>query len=107
MKMSMKKMAMKKRVSKVGKKHHVLKGAKAKTVGGLSAKDLKKNKAGKVVSKKKSDLGKKYFKRISGWTYAFKAARKALGIKGFVPAGGKTKEGQALLAKTRSLYKKK
>merc|ERR1719394_2226967 len=101
MKMGMKKMmAMKKKMSKVGKKHAVLKGTKAKTTGGLSAKDLKKNKMGKVVSKKKSELGKKAYKRISGWSAAFKKARAALGIKGFVPAGGKTKRGQELLAKT-------
>merc|ERR1719188_656448 len=105
MKMSMKKMAMKKRVSKVGKKHHVLKGAKAKTVGGLSAKDLKKNKAGKIVSKKKSDLGKKYYKRISGWVAAVTKARKALGIKGMVPVNGKTAQGKALYAKAKSFYK--
>merc|ERR1712224_784749 len=37
----------------------VLRGSKAKTVGGLTAKDLTKNKNGKVVSKKQSALGKK------------------------------------------------
>jgi len=105
-KMSMKKMAMKK-VSKVGRKHAVLKGNKEKTVGGLKKSDLKLNKQGKVVSKKRSDNAKKHFKnRIAPWANAFKAARKALGIKGFVPNGGKTKRGQELLAKTRSLYKK-
>merc|ERR1711985_11919 len=51
----------KKSVSKVAKgvmaKAMVLRGSKAKTVGGLTAKDLTKNKFGKTVSKKKSALG--------------------------------------------------
>merc|ERR1719235_1394230 len=51
----------KKSVSKVAKgvmaKAMVLRGSKAKTVGGLTAKDLTKNKFGKIVSKKKSALG--------------------------------------------------
>merc|ERR1712194_779424 len=103
---AMKSMKMKKMKSVVGKKHSVFKGAKVKTVGGLTKAHLKKNKRGKIVSKKASDGGKKAFKHIQGWAAAFKAARKALGIKGFVPNGGNTKEGKALLAKTRSLYKK-
>merc|ERR1712054_51500 len=48
----------KKKVSKIAKgklsKVLVLRGKKEKTVGGLTAKDLIKNKFGKVVSKKKS-----------------------------------------------------
>lgn len=86
----------------------MFKGSKVKTVGGLKKSDLKKNSNGKIVSKKASDNAKKSKsgKKIAAWGAAFKAARKALGIKGFVACGGKTKQGQALLAKTRSLYKK-
>merc|ERR1719379_2407278 len=66
----------KKSVSKVAKgvmaKAMVLRGSKAKTVGGLTAKDLTKNKFGKIVSKKKSALGKK-----SPWIQAVAKARKA------------------------------
>merc|ERR1711977_815351 len=70
MKVAMKKAAMKAmkamkkamKVSKIAKgkmsKALVLRGSKVKTVGGLTAKDLSKNKYGKVVSKKKSALGK-------------------------------------------------
>jgi len=58
------------------------------------------------LSQKASANAKKNFKRISGWTTAFKAARKALGIKGFCPCGGQTAKGKAFLAKTRALYKK-
>merc|ERR1712194_471959 len=106
MKMSMKMMKRMKMKSVVGKKYSVLKGGKVRTAGGLKKSDLKKNKRGKAVSKKASEGGKKAFKHIQGWAQAFKSARKALGIKGFVPNGGSSKEGKALLTKTRSLYKK-
>merc|ERR1712048_166770 len=108
--MKMRKMAMKKSVIAKGKrgKSSVFRGTKQKTSGGLKKSDLKRNKAGKVVSKKASDRARrsKGFKKISAWGAAFKAARKALGIKGFCPCGGKTAKGKQLLAKTRSLYKK-
>merc|ERR1712176_720850 len=95
-----------KRVSKVGKKYSVFAGKKEKTIGGLKKSDLKKSKSGKIVSKKRSALGHKQYSKISKWTAAFKAARKALGIKGFVACGGSTAQGRAFLAKTRSFYKK-
>merc|ERR1719145_465123 len=102
-KMSMK--MMKKKVSKIGKRRSVFSGKKAKTVGGLSKGDLKKNKAGKIVSRKASDRSKKSKggKIISKWGAAVKIARKALSIKGFCPVGGKTAQGRALLVKVRSL----
>merc|ERR1712146_461924 len=63
----------KKTVSKVAKgrmaKAMVLRGSKAKTVGGLAAKDLTRNKSGKIVSKKKSALGK-----ANTWIIAVKKA---------------------------------
>ncbi len=98
--------AMKKSV--VGKMFSVFSGKKLKTVGGLKKTDLKKNKYGKVVSKKRSEAAKKGkgYKKIHAWGNAAKAARKALGIKGFQAIGDKTPKGQALLKKIRSLYKK-
>merc|ERR1719219_1469602 len=105
----MKKKAM--RVSKIargrGAKARVFKGSKAATSGGLKKSDLMRNKAGKVVSKKRSAAGKKLFAKngIGKWLKAVAAARKSLGIKGMVPVGGKTSKGQALLKKARSLYK--
>merc|ERR1711973_315251 len=99
-----------KRVSKVAKgrgaKARVFKGSKVRTSGGLRKSSLIKNKHGKVVSKKLSAHGKKQYKNISKFAQASKAARKALGIRGFVPVGGKTSKGQALLRKIRSIYKK-
>merc|ERR1740122_746826 len=94
-----------KKVSKVAKgrgaKAAVLKGKKEKTVGGLTAASLVKNKAGKVVSKKASVRGKK-----NKWPQAVAQARKELKIKGFCPVGGKSEQGKKLLAKVRSIFKK-
>merc|ERR1712098_1022439 len=86
----------KKSVSKVAKgrmaKAMVLRGSKAKTVGGLTAKDLTRNKSGKIVSKKQSVAGKKH-----PWVLACKKARAALKIKGFVPI----KKGSPLYLKAK------
>ena len=80
---------MKKSTVAHGKRAHssVWKGTKLTTGGGLKKGDLKKNKAGKIVSKKKSDLAKKSkgYKAILKWSAAFKQARKNLHIKGFKP----------------------
>merc|ERR1719335_1160183 len=88
----MRRRAMKKSIIAKGKrgKSSVFKGTKVKTSGGLKKSDLTKNKNGKIVSKKSSAAGKKAFKNISKWANATKQARKALGIKGFTPIGGKT-----------------
>merc|ERR1712232_382189 len=89
------------RVSKIGKKWQVFKGTKVKSTGGLKKTDLTKNKAGKVVSKKKHALGAK-----NKWAVATKRARQALGIRGFQPVGGNSPRGKELLKKVRSFYKK-
>merc|ERR1712185_222402 len=89
----------KKSVSKVAKgklaKAMVLRGSKAKTVGGLKASDLTKNKNGRIVSKKLSAKGKK-----SPWMAAVKKARAALKIKGFVAI----KKGSPLYLKAKEFY---
>ena len=105
-KMMARKMAMKK--SKVGKRRSVFSGTKVKTSGGMVKSDLKKNKNGKIVSRKASDRAKKSKngRKIVAWGAATKSARKALGIKGFCPVGGSSARGKALLAKVRSIYKK-
>ena len=59
-------------------KRHAFFGKITKTATGLKKTDLCKNKSGKIVSKKKSALGKK-----NAWIVAVQAARKALKIKGF------------------------
>merc|ERR1711908_111236 len=89
----------KKTVSKIAKgrlaKVLVFRGSKEKTVGGMTAASLTKNKNGKIVSKKKSAFGKK-----SAWIAAVTKARKALGLKGFVAI----KKGSALYKKAKELY---
>merc|ERR1719334_1784110 len=94
-----------KRVSKVAKGKYarasVFRGTKEKTYTGLKKSDLMKNKAGKIVTKKSHARGQK-----NKWAQSCARARKALGIKGFCPFGGKTAKGKALLAKARSFYKK-
>merc|ERR1711964_615853 len=70
----------KKTVSKIAKgrmaKVLVFRGSKAKTVGGMTAASLIKNKHGRVVSKKRSAMSKKNL-----WMAACSKARKALGLK--------------------------
>merc|ERR1712196_212034 len=112
MKKSMKAMVMKKRaMKKTAKSYKTTAGARAavfsgkimKSKGGLKKEAFTKSKTGKIVSKKASANGKKAYKRISKWTAAVQKARKALGYKGFVPVGGKSGKGAALLKKARSL----
>merc|ERR1711904_324496 len=79
-------------------KSMVLRGSKEKTTGGLTAKDLIKNKYGRIVSKKVSAKSKK-----SPWIQAVTNARNALKVKGFVAV----KKGTPLYAKAKSLYKPK
>merc|ERR1739848_426645 len=90
----------KKTVSKVAKgrmaKAMVLRGSKAKTTGGLTAKDLTKNKYGKIVSKKSSARAK-----TNTWIIAVKKARAALKLKGFVAI----KKGTPLYTKAQESLK--
>merc|ERR1711948_71631 len=78
----------------------VVKGTREKTVGGLKASDITKSKYGKFVSKKASARGKN-----NSWAKAIAAARKALGLTGFVPIN-KGPEGKALYAKAKALLDK-
>merc|ERR1719437_106979 len=97
--------AMKKSAMKAMKKGGMKKAMKAKPVGGLTKAALTKSKTGKVVSKQASARAKKAYatSSIKKWADACKAARKALGLKGFVPMGGKTAAGKALYAKAKSI----
>jgi len=96
-----------KRVSKVAKgrmaKALVFRGSKEKTVGGLKKESLMKNKRGKIVSKKRSALGRRRYANVETWIDSLVEARKALHITGFVAVNGKTLQGKALYVKTKSL----
>mmetsp|Transcript_17986 Transcript_17986/g.47934 ORF Transcript_17986/g.47934 Transcript_17986/m.47934 type:complete len:136 (-) Transcript_17986:122-529(-) len=106
---SMKKVMKAKRVSTIAKgkmaRAAVFSGRKAKTVGGMTQATLTKNKNGRIVSKKASARAKRAYASsgIKAWADAVKAARKALGITGFVAVGGKSAAGKALYAKAKSL----
>merc|ERR1712066_512540 len=85
-KMSMKmRRSMRKGTGKIAKgrlaKFQVWKGRKVKTQGGLMKSALKKNKHGKIVSVKGSNLAMKG--KSAKWIEAVKKARKELKIKGF------------------------
>merc|ERR1719162_1240476 len=88
-----------------GAKARVFAGRKVKTTGGLTKANLIKNKNGKVVSKAASARAKAAYARggLKKWADAVKKARKALGVVGFVPIGGKSAAGKALYAKAKSL----
>merc|ERR1712137_75831 len=106
---AMKRVMKAKKVSKIARgtraKSSVFSGRKEKTVGGLTKAELTKNKHGKVVSKKASVRAKQHYASsgIKAWAEAVKAARKALGLTGFVAIGGKSAAGKALYAKAKSL----
>merc|ERR1712164_101829 len=96
----------KKKVSKIAQGRYakavVLRGNKEKTSGGLTKSDLTRNKAGKIVSKKKSALAKKRFASSVGpWMQAVKKARAALKIKGFVAI----KKGSPLYIKAKEFFR--
>merc|ERR1712150_172458 len=93
------------KVSIIGKgklaKSAVFSGKKERTVGGLKKADLVKSKSGKVVSKKASVRAKKNYQgsKLQKWAKALTAARKALGVKGFVAC----KKGTPLYNKAKAL----
>merc|ERR1712086_280488 len=88
--------AMKKKVisAKLARRH-AFAGKLAVTKTGLTKSDLVKNKNGRVVSKKRSAMGKK-----NGWIAAVQKARKELKINGFSPI----KKGTPLYKKAKELY---
>jgi hypothetical protein len=83
----------------------VFQGKLDATSGGLTKEDLLVNKRGRVVSKKKHEMGlvaqRKY---LQAWIDAVVSARESLGIKGMQPVGGESEAGQRLLAKARAIY---
>merc|ERR1719265_1461878 len=101
----------KKTVSKIARgrfaKALVLRGTKQKTVGGLTADKLIKNKRGKVVSKRQSAAGKRAYSNIKPWTEAMMSARKALHVQGFHAVNGKSLQGKALYFRTKSFFQGK
>merc|ERR1712151_28024 len=106
---AMKRVMKAKKVSKIAKGKHarasVFSGRKEKTLSGMTKDKPTKNKAGKIVSKKASARAKRAYASSGAkkWVDAVKAARKALGLTGFVAVGGKSAAGKALYTKAKSL----
>jgi len=67
-----------------------------------------KNKQGRVVSKAASLVHKKLYvgSKLEAWNKALTAAKKELGITGFVKINGPSVQGKALYAKAKALYTK-
>merc|ERR1712118_295717 len=78
-------------------RRHVFAGKISKSKGGLTVVDFKKNKGGRVVSKKASARAKTVF---GPWIAAVQQARKALNIKGMAYI----KKGTPLYKKAKELY---
>merc|ERR1711920_428944 len=101
------------KVSKIAKGKRaravVFAGSKEKTSGGMTKDQLVKSKTGRIVSKKASARAKKAYATspLKKWMEAIKQARKHLNIKGFCACGGKTAQGKALYAKTKSILSAK
>lgn len=69
-------------VSMIGSKAEVFHGSKSRTTGGLTRKDLVRNKHGRIVSRKKQALGKKAIKRLFALGYKPKKGKFSLMRKG-------------------------
>eukprot|EP00931_Biecheleriopsis_adriatica_P023124 TRINITY_DN1467_c0_g1_i1.p1 TRINITY_DN1467_c0_g1~~TRINITY_DN1467_c0_g1_i1.p1 ORF type:complete len:427 (-),score=143.72 TRINITY_DN1467_c0_g1_i1:40-1320(-) len=96
-----------KRRAMLQERRKVMKGLLKKTASGLTKDDLVINKRGKIVSKKKSEQGKKrYANFLAVWVQAVKDARSKLNVKGFAAIGGRTQEGQELYETAKDLYEK-
>jgi len=106
-------MTEKKKIAYYGSKAEVYHGNARYTKGGLEKKDLilKKDRYGneRYKSKAQQKAGKKKGTARDDWTKSMKKARKELIKEGiltegeFVPVGGKSKEGKALLKRTHEI----
>ena len=92
-----------------GSKAEVYHGSARYTKGGLIKSDIKRIDDGygnfRYKSKKQQAAGHKKGTFRDKWSKAMKKARKELQLEGFVPVGGTTKDGKALLKLTRQLMK--
>jgi hypothetical protein len=90
-----------------GSKAEVAHGTAKYTKGGLTKKDIVMIDDGygnyRYKSKLQQRSGKKKGTFRDDWAKAVKKAYKELDLDGFVPVGGKTKDGKALLKRVREL----
>lgn len=74
--------------TRAGQNRQVYEGRAKKTKSGLTKKDLKKSKTGKIVSRKKSMKAKKHAAPLSAWRKALKKACKEKGVPYTIPKKG-------------------
>ena len=87
---------------KTGSRAKVMNGSSDKTSGGLTKKDLKRNKAGEIVSKKKSlSAKKKEAPQLKIWR---KSVKKVSATPAFVGKFNTLKKGTPFYNKVRSEY---
>jgi hypothetical protein len=90
-----------------GSKTEVYNGTARYTKGGLQKRDIIRVNDGygnyRYKSKLQQRSGKKKGTFRDDWAKAVKKAYKELDLDGFVPVGGKTKDGKALLKRVREL----
>ena len=90
-----------------GSKAEVYHGNAMYTRGLLQKKDIKMIDDGygnyRYKSKKQQAAGRKKGSFRDKWAKAMKKARKELDLEGFVPVGGKTKDGKDLLKRVREI----
>jgi len=83
----------------------VLAGLKHRTVGRLTKDKLRYNKKGLIVSIKASQAAlKRSGNLMHRWGQVVSVARRELGLVGFVPVGGTSKDGQALYRRAKALH---
>jgi len=93
-------------------RNRVFRGAKDRTVWGLTQDHLMRNQRKKVVSKRARLAATKRFENnnLRKFVDSVKAAKLVLGFgpgAGFIPVGGKTEQGQLLLARAREIYRER
>jgi hypothetical protein len=98
-----------------GSKTEVYNGTAKYTKGGLEKRDIIRINDGygnyRYKSRKQQKKGRRKNSFIRKWARAVKLARKELeregvSLDGFIPVGGKTRKGKALLKKTREIMKR-
>ena len=72
-------------MSGVGTREEVWAGTKERTRGGLTKDDLIKNKRGKIVSKKRSEMARKNVERLSKYQYKKKDGKPVAGTRQSLP----------------------
>jgi len=85
-------------------KSYIKRTISGRLVGKRSTPPSTKPRRKKTRKSKSFRAKRKLSKAAKDWSLSVKAARQQLGSKGFVPVGGKSKEGKELLKVTRQIH---